>query len=590
MPGRKKTRSIWKKVNISKNNLNKKEEKKEVENSKTEEQRIVVKKGYARKGELVATLKPAIPGKNGKNVMGEVVPAEKVVEYRLIAGKNIKVENGVFYFMNIDGVVEVTKDEKGTHYIQGWLMRHGSFNINISEDEMKAYLNVTPSLGGGKSVTFEQIIEACKNKGIVFGLKEHIIREVLKKSEQEKSILNDVVIAEGEKAIDGENARIEFRVKMASGKRFMVLENGSIDYKEQDLFTNVKENQLIAVVTRAQPGIKDGNTVRGEPIKAKPGQDVVLETGNNIRAEDKGQALWYYSTIGGQLFAERNKISVEPLLVINGDVGPETGNINFNGIVYIKGNVLDNYNVYSKKGVTITGNVGCSKVISEGKVLIQNGVIGKYQGFVRAGGDISVKFAENGTLEAGGSIYIQRAALNTRLTAGNRIISKKEKGQIIGGVIKASQGVEVKILGNESEHKMEVHVGADFTVEKTLSEIRQKINQYQSGLEKIALIMGKLNRISEEPENIPEKLKSIYLESRKKKALIGVAIENLKKMEMECIQNTERIFDAEVIVTEALYRGVKIFFGKTYYEPEKTRSNVRIFYNREYEKIRVEPR
>jgi len=594
MFGKKKMRLSREKENIGKNSLSKKifkkEEKIKTEDTNFEQQRTVIKKGYARKGDLVATLKHAVQGKDGKNVLGEVVYAEKVFEPMLVAGKNIKVEKGIYYYMDIDGVVEVTRDEKGINYIQGHLMRHGSFKVSISQDEMKAFLTVTPPIGGGEPVTLKHVMEECNNRGIVFGLKEQTIREVLQKTVGERVALNDVVIAEGEEPRDGEDGKVEFKVRLASGSRFRVLEDGSVDYKEQDLVTSVKENQLIAVVTRAQPGIKDGHTVKGESIKAKAGQEVGLDTGNNIRAEDKGETICYYSTIGGQLFKDRNRISVEPVLTINGDVGPETGNISFDGIVYIKGNVLDNYNVYAKKGVTITGNVGSSTVHSEGKVLIQNGVIGKYRGAVIAGDDISVKFVENSSLETAGSIYVQRAALNARLTAGKKIISKKEKGQIIGGTLKASQGIEVKILGNESEHKMEVYVGSDFSIESTLDEIRRKINHYQDVLKKIALLMGKLDRVSEKPENLPEKLKNIYLESRKKKVLIGVAIESLKKKEMECIQRMDRVFDAEVIVLESLYRGVKIFFGKVFYEPDRTRTNVRIYYDKEYEKIRVETR
>ena len=545
-------------------------------------------KGFARNGSLVATLSPAVPGKSGKDVLGNDIPPEQVKEVRLIAGKNIRVERGTQYFMGIDGKVEVLRDKQGSYYIQGTPYRNGSCNVKITEDEMSAYITIIPPLGGGRNVEMGDAILALQKKGVVFGIREAAVREAVERCIREGVVVENIAVAEGERPVHGENGRIEFKVVRASGSRVSYLDDGRVDYKDQDLITNVKKDQLLVVVKKAKRGLKDGHTVTGKIIKAQAGRDAVMGAGNNVRVEDIGGELHFISTIDGQLLARGREISVEPVLVIDGDVGPETGNIEFNGIVNVNGNVSDTYNVYAGKDIIISGNVGNSIVRSEGNIVVKNGVIGKNRGLVWAKGDVDVKFAENANILAGGNITIKRAALNCRLTAGNRIIATQEKGQIIGGEIRAKRGLEVKVLGNELEHAMDVYVGTDFSLLEGLKEIRNKINNYETALRKLSLVIDKIEKMNPDPAKLPENISKIYGDVRKKAAAAKIAIAELKKRESAVMMELEKVLKSDVIVHESLFRGVKIYFGKSLYEPEDTKTRVRVFYDEKYRKISVE--
>ncbi len=577
------------KENNRKNNVKLKSATTQEKKVEVKDERELVKKGYARKGDLIATVIPAKLGKEGKNIFGESIPAPEVYQPKLVPGRNVKVEQGNRYIMDVDGIVEVLKDSKGVYYIRGKLYRHGKYKIVISDDEMKAYLSVTPPIGGGRPLNPDEIIEACKQKGITFGLKEDVIRETVKKSQEEVTAINDVLIAEGEEPIDGEDGKVEFKVRLASGNKFKVLENGRVDYKEQDLITVVEEGDLIATVVKPKPGQRDGHTVLGEVIEAKPGHDVNLEIGNNIRVEDKGDEIYYYAAISGQLVNNKNTISVEPIYVVEGDVGPKTGNIKFKGAVLVKGSVNDGFSVLATGDITIQGNVGSSVIKSNGKVIVQNGFVGKGKGMIYADGDVEIKFAENAIVKSGANINIVRAALNCKLTAGEKIISVKEKGQIIGGIIKAKMGVEVKSLGNELEHKMDVFVGMDFITEDKVIEIRNKLNKYAKNLQRINLVIEKIKKVSEDINELPQNLQNVYNDARKKKTLVLVAIDNLKKKEMEYTQKISQPEDAEIIVHETIYPGVKIFFGDKLYEIDSKKSHVKIVYDKDMQKVRVLP-
>ena len=541
--------------------------------------------GYARKGDLIAVLKPASAGKDGKNIYGECIPCTQVYEPRLISGENIKVDRGSSYYMNTDGIVEVLQDESGAQYIRGRKYRFGQFRVRVSDHEMHAYLDVVPPVGGADSATVNDVLTECRNQGIVYGVKKEEISRAIEKAAADRMAVNDVLIAEGEEAVDGNDGRIELKVKIASGNKFMIREDGSVDYNEQDLITNVEKGQLIAVVTRSTEGRKEGYTVKGEIILAKRGHGVEISVGDNIREEKLEGLTRYYSLINGQLLTDGKRLSVEPVLTIDGDVGPQTGNINFDGIVLVKGNVNDNYHIKAKKSITIHGNVGSALLSSDGDVTVMNGVVGKGKGRLSARGNISVKFAENAVLLAGGDVNIRRAVLNCKIIAGNRIVCTKEKGQIIGSELKARHGINVKILGNDSEHKMDVFAGSDFFIEHKLRELNLERQKYEDAYKKIVLLLDKLENVRAAHGDLPEKLRKLFIDARKKKTLLGIAIGKLNESEQKYLVKFSQIFDAEVNIYETLYPGVRIYFGKNFYEPEQAKSRVKIYYNSEYEKI-----
>jgi uncharacterized protein (DUF342 family) len=555
--------------------------------SKEQVTKRLVKRGYAREGDLLATVEHAQFGREGKNVLGEQLPVKKVHVPRLVAGKNVTVEGGTRYIMRTNGLVEVFEDEKGTLFIQAKLFRHGTCSVNVAEDEMTATLSLTPPLGGGEAVTENSVLEECNRLGITFGIDRQAAEEAALRAREGGEAVSGVVVARGEPPVNGRDGTIELHVLRASGSTGRVRGDGSVDFKTLDRVTSVKRDQLVAVLTRQSPGRQDGRTVKGRVVKAQSGKPVAFEVGNNIRSEERGETVHYFSSINGKLLFDGKKISVEPVLIIEGDVGPKTGHIKFSGIIHVRGNVQDTYNVFSKKDITVEGNVGNCVIKTEGNLTVRNGIVGKNRGLIQVGGDVRLKFAENSNVRAGGSIYVMRAALNCTLVAGSRIIAVEEKGQIIGGQLKAGDGIEVKILGNESEHRMEVHVGSDFSVEEKIEILQEKMQKYERALKKIELVLDKLKKVSPDPEGLPENLRVLYVETRKKATIAKIAVSEFRKKQRALSDSLDEIKNAEVLVRDTLHRGVKLFFGRLSFEPETRETKVKITYNREKDKVEV---
>jgi uncharacterized protein (DUF342 family) len=541
--------------------------------------KTLVKRGFAGEGDLVATLEPAVFGKDGKNVFGESVPTRKVEVPRLLPGSNIGVEKGTHFIMRTAGVVEVTKDSKGTLYIQGKMYRRGKCSVVVSEDRMSVVLSIISSVGDAPQVSVQDILAELNEQGVTLGIDRQAIEAAVEQVEETGNSVEDQTIARGETPVHGTDGSLELHVMRASGSSVKVKGDGRANFKDLDRVTSVQAGQLVALMKKETPGQKEGHTVTGETVEAKTGRPVDIEFGDNIRIEDRGDVVEYYSEINGQLVMNGKVMSVEPVLVIEGDVGPKTGNIRFSGTVHVTGSVQDTFNVFAKKDIVVDGNVGNAIIRTDGNLQVGGGVVGKGKGLVSVGGEVKVKFAENANIQAGQNIEIQRAALNCTMTSGARVISIQEKGQIIGGEIRAREGVEVKILGNDSEHRMVVQVGSDFSLQTRLEEIQTKVQKYDRALKKILLVLGKLKKVNPDPSGLPENLKKLYEDARKKGTVAKIAIHELKGKEAELSAKLEEMNEAEIIVRDTLYRGVKIHFGKTIYEPETSESNIKITYN-----------
>jgi uncharacterized protein (DUF342 family) len=232
-------------------------------------------------------------------------------------------------------------------------------------------------------------------------------------------------------------------------------------------------------------------------------------------------------------------------------------------------------------------------------VTILNGVIGKGCGVVSAGKDVTVKFAENARLEAGGDIVVHRAAMNCSMLSGGRIVAVQEKGQIVGGELKARLGVVAKSLGNDSEHRMEIFAGSDFFVERTLQETRRRLEQCASEMKAFDLDPDKTARVSRKSDRKPDRggehgsvqiagpLESDHEELPQGRAALLEETEELKRIENDCLLKLDEVFDAQVTAQETLFRGVRVHFGKSVYEPDGMKTKVKIIYDREQRRIDV---
>ncbi|MGG0412896.1 FapA family protein [Peribacillus simplex] len=199
--------------------------------------------------------------------------------------------------------------------------------------------------------------------------------------------------------------------------------------------------------------------------------------------------------IDGVVEFREGKIAVGDHLLIDGDIGNKTGNIEFNGSVTIKGTVIDHFSVTATKDISILSELGVSNVkeikSTEGDVFIKGGIFGKGVSKISAARNIFVKHANECHLTAGENIHIGSYSLGSFLKAKN-IFTDEKKGKLIGGVIEAHGKVRAAVIGNRMERKTLINVKG-FNRALLREELNETLLLYKSKIMRLQSIKEKLD-------------------------------------------------------------------------------------------------
>ena len=193
-----------------------------------------------------------------------------------------------------------------------------------------------------------------------------------------------------------------------------------------------------------------------------------------------------YPLKNGAVHYVGDTIAVYDVLEIKGDVNFNTGNIDFDGYVNIKGTVEDNFIVKATKDVEISGVYGIGGVnlieSTEGSIYIRGGVAGKNKAKIKCKGNLYAKFIADAEVICEGSVYVGFYIRNSRIRA-TQVIVESGRGQIVGGLIDADVRVESADIGNRMENRTIINIRGfnrelmKFEMDGLLSVIQAKKKQ-----------------------------------------------------------------------------------------------------------------
>ena len=225
-------------------------------------------------------------------------------------------------------------------------------------------------------------------------------RWVERLTELEAGTLTDfaIPVAEGTPAQPGQDANFEWAIEITDRKPGKVLEDGSIDFRERNLTTVVKEGDLIGKLIPPKQGVPGEDIFGSELIPPQPVNiEVITDSRISAEAEEDG-SISFFAEIGGGISSEtqikekknnsskRISIGIYPISNIENDVDYSTGNIDFNGDVVIGGSVQPQFSVRATGSVTIGGYVETGAYITAGKdIMIKSGGVGASPELGRSG-------------------------------------------------------------------------------------------------------------------------------------------------------------------------------------------------------------
>ena len=236
--------------------------------------------------------------------------------------------------------------------------------VRISYDEMEAYL-LMPTLPSEESYSLEDVRQAIQKAGVKSGIDESVLASAV----ENRSYGREILFAKGMEAVDGKDGFYEYKFNTNFDHKPTVKPDGSVDYWSVHSVEIVEEGQVIATYTEPIEG-RDGYTVNGKPKLAQRGRPAPPLVGQGFEKSADGKE--YISKLTGKIDMKNDRIMIQSVYEVSGNVDLATGNIDFRGDVIIHGNVTTGSKIKATGNITIDGTAeGCT--IEAGKDIILRG-------------------------------------------------------------------------------------------------------------------------------------------------------------------------------------------------------------------------
>jgi uncharacterized protein (DUF342 family) len=346
--------------------------------------------------------------------------------------------------------------------------------------------NINPEL---THLMLKDYVEFLKDKRVLAGYSGQAIIDTFCKM-RAGEVLPETVIATAKNPVPGKNATLVWDVQNVGGSAGQVDESGRIDFKSRNLVTMVTKGQEVAHKVHAVKG-KDGFTVKGAVLPATINEDVSIHPGKNITTKASKDTDAYIAACDGCLVMVAGKMNVEPILEIKGNVDYSTGNVRMKGLVHISGGVFPGFIVDVDGDIMIDGYVEGGIVTATGSIVIRQGVKGQGHAKVTAGKTLTTTYAEFATLESAGDIIVENSVINSHITCGGKLIITHKKGAIIGGTVLATQGIEARTVGSDSNIVTQVEVGKDVALNKKFHDVCEEIQTATRKLKNLEMSFSK---------------------------------------------------------------------------------------------------
>ena len=431
-------------------------------------------------------------------------------------------------------------------------------SIEVSEDEMQAFIYVSEPGPGGANLTSDDITGFLKNNRVISGYSQEYLTEFEENPQYRRSYL----IAEGREAVNGKDGFIKYLFETDPHKvKLKVQDDGKVDFRELNLIQNVIKGQPLAKKIPPELG-KDGKNIYGTPIKAKDGKDVQIGLGKNVTIAQNGEIA--VAEDSGQVLLNKGKVSVETVLIIPGDVNTSTGNINGLGTVVVKGNVEDGFSVTAQGTIEVMGFVGKSTLTSGGDIVVKQGINGGEgddSGLIKAQKSVWATFITNATVESGNNVVVSDGIVNSRVDANVKILCQGKRAKIVGGHVRAAEEINAAVLGSPHGAETIIEVGYDPKTKEEIEEYEAQQKELEQKLDELGRnIQGLLKQKKILKDKFsPQKTKSL-LSQRK-------IFNKLTIDKNQCVSEIERRLDyleslkvsGKICASKTVHAGVKLF-------------------------------
>ncbi len=366
-----------------------------------------------------------------------------------------------------DRLLKLSQNQSQTwQYLCEFGSRLYQYEVRLSQGHHEAYLTIVPPFHDDiEPPTFEELHQVLKHHGVLSGILESECQKML----QDEIFYEPCLVAKSSPAVQGNNGKLQ--IIYPADKHFHHLQQ--INYREKGTLRTVVQGEWIARLIPPTTG-QDGWLVNGQILSAKAGKPCRVYAGKGVTYnQDTHQ---FHTESAGFLLFDNKRLSVENILRVP-CVNPEIGNLNFDGKLYIEGDVEDGYEVRATQGIEVKGVVGKSLLETDGSLYIHGGVWGAT---LRAKQIIFFRFACDAKVQHARHIYIQHYATHCDLEAEVSVKVKAQDGFIYGGKTRAGLLISLPNAGSEKWEVTSIfQTGLSAKEAQTLASTKQQAKQLE---------------------------------------------------------------------------------------------------------------
>lgn len=429
------------------------------------------------------------------------------------------------------------------------------FRIDVTPDRLGAKILLRdPDVEDLDEVrlTKEVLLEYVKQQRIQYGIRYDSIETIVKTFPQTPFPLD---IAVGHDKVDGKDGEITYLFDGTTDVDHSANNEEDFDFRNVMRIPTVSKEEKLATIIAPTKG-KDGTTVHGTPVKARPGRPAILRPGKNVTFNEETQS--FYANVQGQVSLMSQRIHVLDIYEVNESISMKIGNIDFPGSVIIRGDVPTGFTIKAAGDVKIFGLVEAATIIAEGTVTVSEGISGLRTGRIEAGEDVQIGYINQGIIRAGNDILIENSIMHSECTANNNI--NCNRGHIVGGVISAGGAIKANNIGNRMNTKTSLSFGMDFKMFERQQELEDELTDLKDNHTKLTTLKGTYDQKDKSKLDSKMRITLLRLQYSLEKT-----IEDMDKVQDELSSINATLGDvnrAYLKVKGTIYPNVTIQFGR----------------------------
>ena len=378
----------------------------------------------------------------------------------------------------------------------GGSLKEGGITLSVSKDALSATVCIRHKFADRWNV--ERLLQFLDRHGITHGILPTAVHAIFRDNRFDES----VVIAEGTPIIEGKPRKIKhLYVYQDIYKSLLKCRDPSRFVHEFVRALTITRDNPIA---REIPGTdgEDGRDVLGKPIPWKsPCQEELFPGAGTMLSQDERELL---AERDGVVSYDGDVYRVVGVKLHNGDVVPNGNDFVAEGTAAILGTVRSDTVIRAKGDVIVGESVEAASIFCDGCVVIGGTMEGGKRGRIEARGCVLARSVHYSEIQAGQTIFLAGAAVQSDLAAGQSIHLFGGNGRILGGTTRAEHEIWADEIGSKNEVGTILIVGEELNrLNEYLAELKADLNDKDGQLRKARSLSLTLKELKANQGSLP---------------------------------------------------------------------------------------